>query len=257
MKHAVPAHHRHDLSDETWALLEPHLPGREGVWGGIAKDNRLFIDAVFWILRTGAPWRDLPPDYGGWSNTHRRFIRWRDKGIWEKLLDLLIDEPDYEWLMIDASHCKVHPHAAGAVGGNQDMSRTKGGFNTKIHLAVDAHGLPVRVLITQGTTADCTQAGRLIEGLSADYLLADRGYDSNALIDQATSQNMEPVIPPKKNRLVQRPYDQELYKLRHLVENAFLHLKRWRGIATRYAKNTASFLAAVQIRCLVLWLKIS
>jgi len=93
--------------------------------------------------------------------------------------------------------------------------------------------------------------------LSADYLLADRGYDSNALIDQATSQNMEPVIPPKKNRLVQRPYDQELYKLRHLVENAFLHLKRWRGIATRYAKNTASFLAAVQIRCLVLWLKIS
>ncbi|MCB1780300.1 MAG: transposase, partial [Candidatus Competibacteraceae bacterium] len=93
MKHAVPAHHRHDLSDETWALLEPHLPGREGVWGGIAKDNRLFIDAVFWILRTGAPWRDLPPDYGGWSNTHRRFIRWRDKGIWEKLLDLLIDEP--------------------------------------------------------------------------------------------------------------------------------------------------------------------
>ena len=131
------------------------------------------------------------------------------------------------------------------------------GLNTKIHLAVDAHGLPVRVLITQGTTADCTQAGRLIEGLSADYLLADRGYDSNALIDQATSQNMEPVIPPKKNRLVQRPYDQELYKLRHLVENAFLHLKRWRGIATRYAKNTASFLAAVQIRCLVLWLKIS
>jgi len=93
--------------------------------------------------------------------------------------------------------------------------------------------------------------------LSADYLLADRGYDSNALIDQATGQNMEPVIPPKKNRLVQRPYDQELYKLRHLVENAFLHLKRWRGIATRYAKNTASFLAAVQIRCLVLWLKIS
>jgi len=93
--------------------------------------------------------------------------------------------------------------------------------------------------------------------LSADYLLADRSYDSNALIDQATGQNMEPVIPPKKNRLVQRPYDQELYKLRHLVENAFLHLKRWRGIATRYAKNTASFLAAVQIRCLVLWLKIS
>ena len=122
---------------------------------------------------------------------------------------------------------------------------------------MDAQGLPVRVLITPGTTADCTQAGRLIEGLSADSLLANRGYDSNALIDQATNQNMAPVIPPKKNRFVQRSYDEELYKLRHLVENAFLHLKRWRGIATRYAKNTASFLAAVHIRCLVLWLNVS
>ena len=63
------AHRRHDLSDQTWALLEPHLPGRAGAWGGNAMDNLLFINAVFWILRTGAPWRDLPPDYGSWSNT--------------------------------------------------------------------------------------------------------------------------------------------------------------------------------------------
>ena len=121
-----PSHRRHAISDRTWELLEPHLPGREGVWGGIAKDNRLCINAVFWILRTGAPWRDLPPDLGDWKNVHRRFCRWRDKGIWEKLLETLMDEPDYEWLMIDASHCKVHPHAADAKGGNQEMSRTKG-----------------------------------------------------------------------------------------------------------------------------------
>jgi transposase len=123
----VSAHHRHDISDRVWALLEPHLPGRAGVWGGKAQDNRRFINAVFWVLRTGAPWRDLPEDYGGWGNTHRRFIRWRNAGIWEKLLEQLVDAPDYEWLMIDASHIKVHPHAAGARGGNQDMSRTKGG----------------------------------------------------------------------------------------------------------------------------------
>ena len=123
----TPAHCRHDISDRTRALLEPHLPGRQGAWGGIAEDNRTYIDAVFWMMRTGAPWPDLPPDYCDWSNTHRRFIRWHDKGIWKKLLEILIDEPDYEWLMIVASHCKVHPHAAGAKGGNQDMSRTKGG----------------------------------------------------------------------------------------------------------------------------------
>ena len=70
---------------------------------------------------------DLPPDLGDWNNTQRRLSRWRDRGIWEKLLDVLIDEPDYEWLMIDASHVKVHPDASGAKGGSQSISRTKGG----------------------------------------------------------------------------------------------------------------------------------
>lgn len=87
--------------------------------------------------------------------------------------------------------------------------------------------------------------------------MADRGYDTDAILAQAQAQGASPVIPPRKHRLVQRPYDQYLYKLRHLVENAFLHLKRWRGIATRYAKKSSSFLALVQIRCMVLWLAIS
>ena len=118
---------RHDISDRAWKLLEPHLPGRRGAWGRVAKDNRQFINAVVWILRTGAPWRDLPPDYGDWKNTHRRFCRWRDSGVWEKLFNLFVQDPDFEWLMIDASYIKVHPHAAGAKGGNQAMGRTKGG----------------------------------------------------------------------------------------------------------------------------------
>lgn len=117
--------------------------------------------------------------------------------------------------------------------------------------------MPVRVIITQGTTADCTQAAHLIEGITAEQLLADRGYDSDAIVNQAKLQGMEAVIPPRKNRKQLREYDVDLYKMRHLVENAFLHLKRWRGIATRYAKNSASFLAAVHIRCIALWANIS
>jgi transposase len=101
--------------------------GQKGQWGGIADDNRRFINAVIWILRTGAPWRDLPPEYGNWNSVAKRFRRWIEYGLWEKILEVLVDDPDYEWLMIDASHVKVHPHAAGAVGGNQDMERTKGG----------------------------------------------------------------------------------------------------------------------------------
>ena len=116
--------------------------------------------------------------------------------------------------------------------------------------------MPVRVLISEGTRADCTQALPLVLGINAQALFADRAYDTDAIIQQATKQDMEVVIPPKKNRLVQRKYDRELYKLRHLIENAFLYLKQWRGIATRYAKNSSSFLAAVQIRCIALWTQI-
>lgn len=122
---------RHDISDRMWALLEPHLPGRRGTSGRNARDNRQFINAVIWILRTGAPWRDLPPAYGDWKNTNRRFCRWRDKGIWERLFKKFVKDPDFEWLMIDASYIKVHPHGTGARGGNQDMARTKGGSTAR------------------------------------------------------------------------------------------------------------------------------
>ena len=93
-------------------------------------------------------------------------------------------------------------------------------------------------------------------GFQMTYLLADKGYDSDAIVTQAEKQGAKAVIPPRKNRKQLREYDKDIYKLRHLVENAFLHLKRWRGIATRYAKNLSSFVAAVQIRCLALWLTV-
>ncbi len=122
------AYERHDISDDSRAKIELLLPGRKGAYGGgNARDNRQFINAVFRILRTGAPWRDLPPSYGDWKNTHKRFCRWRDKGVWERLLEELIDNPEFELLMIDAGHIKVHPHGSGVRGGNQDMAKTKGG----------------------------------------------------------------------------------------------------------------------------------
>ena len=98
------------------------------------------------------------------------------------------------------------------------------------------------------------QAGRLTEGLHAD---ADKGYDSNAILDQAKALGMGLVILPKKNRRVHRPYDEDLYKARYLIENIFLHLKHGAASATRYAQNTASFLTTVHIRCIALGANIS
>ena len=113
------------------------------------------------------------------------------------------------------------------------------------------------IIVTSGTTADCSQAVALIDGIDAQYLLADRGYDSNKLIKTAIEAGYKIVIPPpRKNRLEQRAYDKYIYRVRHLVENAFLNLKRWRGIATRYAKTLASFADAVQIHCIAIWLSI-
>ena len=120
-------------------------------------------------------------------------------------------------------------------------------------MAVGEAGIALRIFATAGTIADCSKALALIEGSTAKQLLGDKGYDTNAIIEAALAAGMEVVIPPMKSRKVQRDYDKETYRWRRLVENAFLHLKRWRGIATRYAKATASFLASVQIRSFLLW----
>ena len=117
--------------------------------------------------------------------------------------------------------------------------------------------MPVRILITAGPVADCTQAQSLIKDLPAKCLVADKGYDTDAIEGEAKAAGMEVVIPPRSHRKNPREYDDYIYKVRHLVENAFLKLKQWRGIATRYAKRASSFLAAVQFRCALLWAEIS
>lgn len=132
------------------------------------------------------------------------------------------------------------PTCRGSEGRQSGYESDKRGLNSKLHLAVDSHGMPLRAIITQGTTADCKQAVALIDGFCAQYLLADRGYDTDEILDQALERGMTPVIPPRKKRKKLRKYDKEIYKARHLIENAFRHLKEWRGIATRYAKNTLS-----------------
>ena len=116
--------------------------------------------------------------------------------------------------------------------------------------------MPVCFTVTSGTIADSSQACNLISGVPAQCLLAERGYDTNAIIQEAISRKMEVIIPPKKNRKLQREYNHTIYKYRHKIENTFLKLKRWRGIATRYAKTPSSYIAAVQICCMFLWLRI-
>lgn len=99
--------------------------------------------------------------------------------------------------------------------------------------------MPVRMFITAGTIADCSKACELVKGIDVEYLLGDKGYDSNDFIEKLEKNNVIPVILSRRNRKNPREYDKYLYRLSHLVENAFLKLKKWRSITSRYAKNTA------------------
>jgi transposase len=113
---------RHAISDERWERIQHLLPGKAGDPGVTAKDNRLFIDAVFWIAKTGAQWRDLPPRFGNWNSVWRRFDRWAAKGVWERVLRELQD-PDLEWLLLDSTIVRAHQHAAGAKKGGPQSKR--------------------------------------------------------------------------------------------------------------------------------------
>jgi transposase len=104
---------RHAISDENWERIKDLLPGKKGDPGVTAKDNRLFIDAVLWIAKTGAPWRDLPERFGNFNSVWRRFDRWARKGVWQKVF-LHFQDEDLEWLILDSTVIRAHPHAAGA-----------------------------------------------------------------------------------------------------------------------------------------------
>ena len=105
------------VSDMLWRRLEPHLPGKASDCGVTAKDNRLFLEAVFWRVRTGSPWRDLPRGFGNWNSQFRRFRRWASSGVFENLFNALSNDPDLEYALIDGTIVQVHQKATGAKGG--------------------------------------------------------------------------------------------------------------------------------------------
>jgi len=105
------------LTDRQWAIIEPLCLGRADTRGSTGRDNRLFVEAVLWIARTDAPWRDLPSAFGNWNSTFKRFRRWVKADVFKRIFDALSDEPDMEYAMIDATIVKVHRHGQGAKGG--------------------------------------------------------------------------------------------------------------------------------------------
>src|SRR3954454_23830347 len=105
------------LTDAQWARMAPLAPGKPGDPGASGKDNRRFVEAVLWVARTGAPWRDLPAELGNWNSVWRRCDRWSAGGAWERLLAAVADDPDFEYVVLDATIVRAHQHSAGGKGG--------------------------------------------------------------------------------------------------------------------------------------------
>lgn len=247
---------RHEISEDQWERIETLLPGRPGGHGGVAKDNRGFINAVWYVAKTGIPWRDLPERFGKWDTVYHRFNEWCKKGVWQRVL-AAVQDPDLEWLMLDSTVIRAHHHAAGMNGGPDDqaLGRSRGGFGTKLHLAVDSLGNPVEVHLSPGQDADCTHAEALLGDHRPEAVLADKGYDSNAVVESIAARGTEVVIPPKANRVEQREYDETLYRERNKVERCVNQFKQFRRVATRYEKTARNFLGMVLFVAMTIWLK--
>jgi transposase len=238
---------RHEITDEEWEAIKDLLPGKEGDPGVTAQDNRLFVNAIRFIAKTGIPWRDLPERFGPWHNVYQRFNRWCKKGVFQRIFEKLRD-PDLEVLMPDSTTIRAHQHAAGAENTTPEqeaLGRSRGGFSTKIHVVVDSVGKPTKILLTPGQDHDVTKGPELIQDFKTNKVIADKGYDSDPFIEQIKAQGATAVIPPRKNRKEPRDYDREEYKRRNLVERFINMLKQSRRVATRYEKTARNFLGFV------------
>jgi transposase len=247
---------RHEMPPGLWERIADLLPGRPGGHGGVARDNRDFLNAVWYVAKTGIPWRDLPERFGKWDTVYHRFNAWCRRGVWQRLL-AAVQDPDLEWLMLDSTVVRAHPHAAGMNGpaDDQALGRSRGGFGTKVHLAVDALGNPVSVHLSPGQDADITHAEALLGEREPRAVLGDKGYDSDAFVATVESRGAAAVIPPRRDRVEPREYDTVLYKERNKVERCVGALKQCRRVATRYEKTARNFLGMVLFAAITLWTK--
>lgn len=245
------------IKDQAWKFIFAFLSGFKFLHTSHESSLRKFVEAIWYICRTGCQWRLLPKAYVGWRSIHKRFKRWSDKGIWLQLFEYCQNEPDLESHMIDATIIRAHACSAGYgkdSGKIQALGRSRGGFTTKIHARTDALGYPLQFILTPGQRHEITQAENLTENISKATLIADKGYDSAAFVKSLEKKSCTIVIPSRSNRKTPREYDKHVYKERHLIECFFGKIKNFRRIFSRFDKTAGVFMSFLNFVGTLIWI---
>lgn len=202
------------------------------------------------IAREGHTWRGFDEDFGKWGSIYQRMYRWEQEGVFQHLFEQLIAKRGVGSLIVDGTIVSVHQDGTGArkaYGGPeaQAIGQSRGGRTTKIIAVCDEQGYVFNLFIVPGNHNESPYAAKLTEGIEAENFIGDKAYDSDTLLDIIAERGIERVVPPRSNRLIQRSYDEEKYKTRHLIENAFQKMKKFRGVATRYKKTGRMYVALI------------
>ena len=232
-----------ELNDAQWNRIkylfeEPKKVGRPPL------NPRIVFNAVLWILRTGARWRDLPARYGNWNSIYHKFRQWSESGLFQLLLKSVTADADNSTLLeIDSTFCKVHQSACSGLR-NQAIGVSRGGKNTKIHVIINERMQLLSVSLTGGHIHDSEPALDLFAEieLNGKKVLADKAYSCDKIRDYLEGHGAQICIPDKANFKVKHAFDAEVYKRRNLIERFFQRIKNYRHVAFRFDKLAVCFL---------------
>lgn len=268
---------RHDVTDREWNAIRNYFPKqRTGRQGRPWADHRKIVNGIFWVLCTGAPWRDVPSRYGKWQTVYKRFRQWGQLGLWDRIWARRLkrlhaqEELDRSLWCVDGSLVRAHHSSVGgsrktsSTAGENALGTSRGGYSTKLHIVCDCSGVPLGIWVTAGNVNEPTEFFALMDSIPLslrrrsnrpDAIAGDKAYIAGYIFQWLATHEIENVVPNRKNENKNPDFCRQTYRKRNIVERLIGKLKMFRRIATRYEKTADSYLSFLKIAFLRIMLR--